>query len=104
MKYHDGGLPPLPFHILLRRVRKKSRVRVGYIVHVENPQFVCEFSANKAPEKYSGLLLHVEEYNMYLFDWGLVDGSRLKVEYSELFSKMLEAARVLDGVLFLKPR
>ena len=97
----ESKIPLLPFNILIR-AKKNSIVRTGHIVHVEDPQFVCEYSANKAPEKHNGLLLYFEEYNLYLFDWGLVDGSRLKVEYSELFSKMLEAARVLDRTLFLK--
>src|SRR5690606_38711749 len=101
MEDQESKIPPLPFNILIR-AKKNSIVRTGHIVHVENPQFVCEFSANKAPEKYNGLLLHFEKYNLYLFDLGLVDGSRLKVEYSELFSKMVEAARVLERTLFLK--
>ena len=87
---------------LLRRLKKDSNVRTGYFVHVEDPKFVGEYSANKAPEKYCGLLLHVEENNIYLLDFGLLDGSRLKVDCSALFSKMLDAARILDGILFLK--
>lgn len=97
-------LPGLPFHIYIDFIKDDSNVRTGYIVHVENPQFLCGYSINKPPEKPKRLLLHFKDYNAYLFDWELVDGSRLKVEYSELFYYMLEAARFLDAMLFFKFR
>ena len=102
MENDPGALPPLPFHIWPRSHKKAAQVWTGHLIHVENPRFVCEYSINKPPEKSCRLFLHVKEYNTYLFDFELLDGRRLKDEYSVLFSKMLDAARVLDAMLFLR--
>ncbi len=102
MEFGENGLPPLPYDIIVRPVKKGSKILTGYLIHYEVPRFKCEYSANEAPKNYSGLLLQVSEYNIYLFNWQLLDGNHLEVEYSEIFSKMLDAARALDGIIFLK--
>jgi len=40
-------LAGLPFHIYIDFLKGDSDVRTGYIVHVENPQFLCGYSINK---------------------------------------------------------
>lgn len=93
-------LPSLPWHIRFDKEDIPS-ARKGWLIHVEQPKFKCQFHIGIKPIETKGFSTYNPKTGVLLYGVKLPENQNLASNISAISESMKEGSRVLYDMLYL---